>query len=96
LSILHGNRATGKNIVGVFQWKRLGNFDNRIFPTFTNRRKTDLRRKSWSDYNNPVIRQMAGETDAAVRECSGRVKRQIIAALEEIGMLAPKLQGALR
>src|SRR5256885_13786301 len=62
--ILHRNRTTGKEVMRVLQRKRFGNFQCCVLPTFSNRRKTNTRRKSRRNYNNPLVPKLSGEADA--------------------------------
>jgi len=80
----------------VLQRKRFGNFERRVLPTLSNRRKTNTRRKSWRNYNNPLVPKLSGEADAGVREYSARRQGQIFSLLEKLDVLAPELQDALR
>src|SRR4030095_1538945 len=95
-SILHRNRTTGEKIMRVLQRKRFGKFDCRVRPTLSNWRKTNARREARGDYNNPLVRQLSGEADAAFSKCSARRQRQIFSSLKKLEVLAPKLQDALR
>jgi len=94
-SILHRNRTTGEKVVGALKRKHLGKFDCRVFPTLSNWRKTNARRKSRRDHNNPLICQLSGEADAAVHKCAARRQRQIFSLLKKLNVLAPKLQDML-
>jgi hypothetical protein len=78
------------------QRQRFRKFDYRVFPTLTNRRKTNMRRKSRCDYNNPLVFQLPGEADAAFGECAARCERQIFSMLKKLNILAPKLRDSLR
>src|SRR6266487_4236320 len=89
------NRTTGKEIVRAIERKRLGKFDCGVFPPLTSRRKSDARGQTRRDDNDPSACQFADETDAALRKCSVRAKRQIFPTVEKIGMFASELQSSL-
>src|SRR5205814_9905384 len=95
-STLRRNRATCKKVVRVCQRKRFRKFDYCVFPALTDRRKTNVRRKSRCDYNNPFVFPLSAEADAAFRECATRRQRQIFSMLKKLSMLSPKLRDALR
>ena len=87
--------AAGEKFVRVIERNRLGKIYNRILPSLSHRRKTDARRNPRRDHDNPFVMPLPAETNAAIGKVSARPKRQIISALEKIGMFAAKLQHAL-
>ena len=80
----------------MFQRKHFGNFQCCVLPDPTNRRKTKARRKPRRNDNNPLVSELSGEADAALRECSAGRQRQIFSPLEKCDVLTPKLQDPLR
>ena len=89
------NWPAGKEVMRVRQRKRFGKFYCCIFPSLTNRWKTNARREPRCNHNDPFVRQRTRKADAAFHKCSARCQGQIFSTLEKLEVLAPKLQQAL-
>src|SRR5260370_8308564 len=87
--------AAGEKFVSVLERNRLGKIHNRIFPSLSNRRKTDARRKPPRDHDNPFVMPLPAETNSAIGKVSARPNRQIISALAKIGMYASNFHHTL-
>src|ERR1043166_3198494 len=89
------HRPTREQILRALERERLWQFNHGVFPQFANWRKANARRKPRRDHNNPIVAELSRETGARLCKHSTSGKRQIVAALEEVGMLLAKSQHSL-